>query len=259
MEITGTREWSTSTVNCCSGCSHDCRYCYARQMAIRFKRSTYDQWKNESIRQHDVERNYNKRKGRVMFPSTHDITPTNFDACFIVLEKLLYAGNDVLVVSKPHLECIESICNRLEEFKKQIIYRFTIGALNDAILSFWEPGAPAYAERRSALKHAFDHGFETSVSIEPMLDADHIKGLVDDLSPLVTHSIWIGQLNKIRGRVKIEDENVEEAVQAIEQGQTDDKIKLIYGMFKDNPLIRWKDSIKKVVGIEAPQEPGMDI
>ena len=48
-------------------------------------------------------------------------------------------------------------------------------------------------------------------------------------------------------------------MQSIEQGQTDDKIKLIYGMFKDNPLIRWKDSIKKVVGIEAPEKPGMDI
>jgi DNA repair photolyase len=23
----GTREWAVKSVNCCSGCSHDCRYC----------------------------------------------------------------------------------------------------------------------------------------------------------------------------------------------------------------------------------------
>jgi len=260
MEITGTREWSTSTVNCCSGCSHNCLYCYARQVALRFKRiDEHDQWKEEIIRQHDVEKKYPKRKGTVMFPSSHDITPTNFNACFTVLEKLLCAGNDVLVVSKPHLECIESICNRLEDFKKQVIFRFTIGALNDEILSFWEPNAPLYAERKSALKHAFDHGFETSVSVEPMLDADHIKDLVEDLSPFVTHSIWIGKLNDINRRVKIEDELVEKAVQSIEDGQSDDKIKLVYEMFRDNSLVRWKDSIKKVVGIQPPEKPGMDI
>ncbi len=260
MEITGTREWSTSTVNCCSGCAHNCRYCYARQVALRFKRiDEHDQWKEEIIRRHDVEKNYLKRDGTVMFPSSHDITPTNFNACFTVLEKLLCAGNDVLLVSKPHLECIASICDRLEGFKKQVIFRFTIGALNDDILSFWEPSAPPYAERKSALKHAFDHGFETSVSVEPMLDADHIKDLVEDLSPFVSHSIWIGKLNDIHRRVRIEDEFVEKAVQSIEDGQTDEKIRLIYEMFKGNSLIRWKDSIKKVVGIEPPEKPGMDI
>jgi DNA repair photolyase len=33
----GTKEWADKTVNCCTGCSHDCLYCYAKGMAVRFK------------------------------------------------------------------------------------------------------------------------------------------------------------------------------------------------------------------------------
>jgi hypothetical protein len=34
--------------------------------------------------------------------------------------------------------------------------------------------------------------------------------------------------------------------------------KAIYARHRDNPKIRWKDSIKKVVGIKGPGEAGMD-
>ena len=37
---TGTQEWAASNVNIQDGCEHDCRYCYAKTMAIRFKRAT---------------------------------------------------------------------------------------------------------------------------------------------------------------------------------------------------------------------------
>ena len=50
----GTREWATKTVNCCTGCSHDCRYCYARGMAVRFKRMNPGDWHREQIRERDV-------------------------------------------------------------------------------------------------------------------------------------------------------------------------------------------------------------
>ena len=33
--------------------------------------------------------------GRIMFPSSHDITPGNFEACMTVLDKLIGAGNQV--------------------------------------------------------------------------------------------------------------------------------------------------------------------
>jgi DNA repair photolyase len=41
---TGTQEWAASNVNIQDGCEHDCRYCYAKTMAIRFKRATAKSW-----------------------------------------------------------------------------------------------------------------------------------------------------------------------------------------------------------------------
>ena len=82
----GTQEWSVKTINCCTGCSHDCRYCYAKEMAIRFKQLTASQWPLERIRTADVNKLQKKYDGQVMFPSSHDITPNNLDACLTVLE-----------------------------------------------------------------------------------------------------------------------------------------------------------------------------
>ena len=48
----GTREWAVKTVNCCTGCSHDCVYCYAKEMSHRFGQVADGQWASERIRQH---------------------------------------------------------------------------------------------------------------------------------------------------------------------------------------------------------------
>jgi DNA repair photolyase len=253
----GTREWAVKSVNCCSGCSHDCRYCYAREMAVRYRQLKPEQWKEERIRWKDVRKKYGRIDGTVMFPSSHDITPHNLLACLIVLRKLLEAGNRVLVVSKPHLECIQVICRAFEECKEQILFRFTIGAMDDEILSFWEPNAPSYEEREKALKHAFQKGFETSVSAEPMLDSDHVEDLVTDLMPYVTNAIWIGLMNHLKG-ISVEEENVQVALQRIRDGQTEARITAIYQRLKGNPKIKWKSHIKRIVGIPLAKKAGLD-
>ena len=38
-----------------------------------------------------------------------------------------------------------------------------------------------------------------------------------------------------------------------------DNIMKLYHKYKDNPKIKWKESIKKIVGIEIPTEAGLDI
>ena len=256
--IYGTREWSTHSVNCCTGCSHDCRYCYARAMAIRSNRVRPEEWKNERVRPWAVNKRYSKMDGTVMFPSAHDITPGNFDACLTVLRKLLHAGNRVLVVSKPHYDCIVKLCAGGQDYQDRILFRFTIGAQDDGILSFWEPHAPTFAERRRALEHAFQAGFPTSVSVEPMLDSANIDSLIQDLSPFITETLWIGKMNDIRRRVKIEDERTREEVRRIEAGQTDERVLEIYERHKNNPLIKWKESIKKVVHMPLSSKAGID-
>ena len=193
-----------------------------------------------------------------MFPSSHDITPKNLFACLIVLRKLLEAGNRVLIVSKPHLECIGTICSAFEQYRGQILFRFTIGARDDEILSIWEPNAPRYEERKKALTYAFNKGYQTSVSVEPMLDSEHIMDLVKDLLPLVTNALWIGKMNHTRN-IRVEDETVERELNRIVEGQSDEKIRAIYDTLKSNPKIKWKSHIKKVVGIPLSEKAGMDI
>jgi DNA repair photolyase len=256
----GTREWAPNTVNCCTGCSHDCVYCYAKAREIsRFKRMTPSEWPMERIRNHDVNKKHKKYNGQVMFPSTHDITPNNLKACLTVLKNLLNAGNQMLVVSKPHFECIKAICESFEPFKNKILFRFTIGACDDQILSYWEPNAPCYDERKKCLIYAYQAGFRTSVSVEPMLDSANIDALVSELLPYVTHSIWIGTMNHLKRFGKGSDMILRQAIEDIKRGQSDVIIKSIYERHKDNPLIRWKAEIKKVVGLPLAEKPGMDI
>jgi len=260
MAISGTREWSVASINCVLGCPHRCRYCYARARAQKYKLIIeLDEWGTTyySVREAEVCKKRKKYDGTVMFPTTHDITPDTLNSCVTVLENLLEAGNDVLVVSKPHLECITEICAKFEDYKSQIMFRFTIGAMDDEILSYWEPYAPKFEERFASLALAFNNGYRTSVSAEPMLDSDNVCLMFYKLEPIVTDSIWIGKMNDVRNRVQ-PDTSVEE-IARIEAGQTDERIKAIYEALKDEPKIRWKESFKTVLGLELAHEPGLDV
>jgi DNA repair photolyase len=256
----GTREWSEKTFNCCKGCSHDCLYCYAKEGAIRRKQIEPEDWPNERIQENKVSIGHRKKyEGQLMFPSTHDITPNNFDACITKLKNLLTPGNRVLVVSKPHLECIEKLCESLRNFKSQILFRFSIGACDDQILSYWEPNAPGYDERKESLIVAHQEGFQTSVSVEPMLDSVHIATLIGELLPYVSQSLWIGKMNHLGRFGKGSDMVLQQAIKEIKRGQADSIIKSIYRWYKDDPLIKWKKEIKRVVGIPIPKQNGLDI
>ncbi|MBA3010036.1 MAG: hypothetical protein FP812_07345 [Desulfobacula sp.] len=268
-KVVGFQEWTESknNVNICTGCSNDCKYCYAKSMAYKFKQVQEGQWANETIREKDVDKKYKLYAGRVGFPTSHDITPTNVDAYIQALEKLLDAGNEILIVSKPNLECIKKICDVTSDYKDDILFRFSIGSSNDGILHFWDTNAPLYEERKESLKYAFDNGFQTSVSMEPLLDSANVVTAATDLVPYVTDFIWIGKMNHINPLKKKAKENNDspllEQIDVIESGQTDEKIKAIYAEFQSSPdlfkKLKWKDSFKKVLGIEPPKEPGMDI
>ncbi len=193
----GTKEWADSNVNCYYGCSNNCRYCYAKKMAIRFGRKTKENWKIMVPNQKAIFKNYNKRTGRVMFPTSHDITLESLENSIIVLQKLLKAENEVLITTKPNLYCVKKICERFKDNKDSIQFRFTITSINKENLDFWEPGAPSLEERLDSLKYAYDNEYKTSISIEPFLDSDPYI-LVEKLRPFVTESIWIGKMNYIR-------------------------------------------------------------
>jgi hypothetical protein len=256
-KISGTKEWAAHNVNCVSGCSHACKYCYSRWNAVdRFRQIKAENWETLVVREDDVKKTRGKKTGTIMFPTPHDITPEVLEPCLTVLVKMLSAGNQVLLVSKPHLSCIKAICASCILFKKQLLFRFTIGAMDDKILSYWEPGAPAFAERLEAVKHAFKAGFATSISMEPLLDANNVVAMFCMLKPCVTNSIWIGKLNKLDIRVKDVSQKEKDRITA---GQTDDKVKAIYSALKKEPLVRWKESYKEVLGLKLAEAKGLDV
>ena len=257
----GTGEWAVANINIQTGCNRDCTYCYAKCMAVRFGRATPESWPHQVLDEAKVNKHYGKLKGRVMFPSTHDISADNIQHCLQVMECLLKAGNDILVVSKPELACIKSICAKFKEHKRQMLFRFTIGSADDAILTKWEPNASSFGERLKCLKHAHALGYATSVSCEPMLDTQ-VGKVIKAVSPFVTDSIWLGRVNRLRQTIAINcpgDESIKALADQLLAEQTDDWILALYNNFKNNPVIRFKDSIKKVVGLMRPTIKGLDI
>jgi DNA repair photolyase len=164
-------------------------------------------------------------------------------------------------VTKPHLSVIQEFCHRFVDRKDQILFRFTIGSCNSDTLKFWEPGATSFEERLEALKFAYHAGFKTSISSEPALDTNTLE-LVDVVLPFITDAIWIGLPNRLKGILKLNGADDPETLHRAEElmnGQSHEWIWTIYETLKDNPKVKWKDSNKKIVGINRPTEKGLDI
>jgi hypothetical protein len=253
----GTREWAEVNKNLYVGCEHNCRYCYARYNAlIRFKKiRSAEEWKIPRLIEKALNEKPRLYKGRIMYPTQHDILPDQIDVHVNYLRKWLEMGNSILIVSKPHYKCIERICDELEQYRSQIVFRFTIGSKNDAVLKFWEPGAPSYEERLSSLIYAFLNGFKTSVSCEPLLDTD--SSFVYELLPYMGDTLWLGKMNFIIPRVDTKGWTEKDFgyLDEVKQACSDEYIKGLYAEFKDVPRIKWKESIKKVIGL--PDEDGV--
>lgn len=258
--VFGTKEWAPQSANIIEGCSNNCKYCYAREMAIRFGRKTPENWEKEIFRNDWSLKKYSPKKGRIMFPSTHDITPNNVEHSLSFLSRILQQGNQVLIVTKPNFSCVKEICDTLIPYNDQIMFRFSIGSMNDMVLRSWEPGASFFKERLESVQYAYLKGYSTSISCEPMLD-NQPEDLIESLLPYVTDSIWLGKPNFLLRRVRmngysdlITTSNAKNLMDAL----SDDFIIRLYEKYGDHPKIKWKESIKKVLNIAIPTEAGLD-
>ena len=244
---TGTREWAESNYNIGIGCSHNCRYCYARTNALRYKLvESSDAWTTEKVKSKMSP--VSKRNGWIMFPTTHDISPYYLPYAIEALKNLLSKGNDVLIVSKPHIKCVVEMCKELKPWAANILFRFTIGTPSEDRAKFWEPGAPSITERVNCLRYAYGEGFSTSVSMEPMLgDVKETLEMFKIMEPYVSDKIWIGKMNKISTRVRNDSLEVATACDEVMKYQSDENIMWLVNELKSNPKISWKDSIKEVI------------
>jgi len=253
---TGIYEWAARCVDWCWGCEHNCRYCYARTMAIRAGKKTNETWTQMTLQSDVLEKNWQKVDGVTMLPGHHDITPSILPESLMFIRRLVESGNKLLIVSKPHFECIQAICQEFKPNEADIMFRFTMGNSDSKELKYWEPGAPSFEERIACLIMAFKMGHKTSVSCEPLLttDVDQTFDLVSKVEPWTTHSIWLGALNKPEHRVINETGEDNKKLNAVLQLQSKWPVLVYHHEYKDNPKIEWKDSFKKIIGIHFGRE-----
>jgi DNA repair photolyase len=267
--ITGTNEWAKYTYNIQKGCKNGCRYCYAKQMAIRFGRCTPETWLEEEINQEQVDKRFGRRKGRIMFPSTHDVHMGNLEAVTKVLHSMLKAGNEVLLVSKPDPRAIETLCVAFREYTHLLTFRFTIGSANPLVLKYWEPHAPDLKSRVKAMEIAHASGFPTGASCEPLLDGDFpsVIKLVEMIDVFTSDTIWLGLANNFLARLNAngEDHLAFRRAQDLIIQQDEAFCHELYvefsadqGQGPANPRIRWKESMKKVLGLDLATKAGED-
>ncbi len=252
----GVYEWADFSYNIGTGCSNGCRYCYACGITIEmakkdgkiFKRSD---WPHDRVKTWKA-KIHQSVDGLVMFPSMHDITPTYLPTYISALRNILNAGNPVVIVTKPRLECIDAICEQFQGYRDKLLFRMTITSLDEGLSRLWEPGAPLPEERLTALRLAFESGFHTSVSVEPMIDsADRTVELYEAVLPYLTEDIWIGKMNDITRRVEIADQATRDAVSLVREQQSDRNINRLYQLLKGADKVAWKDSVRRVVGLQA--------
>lgn len=214
-------------------------------MAIRFKRRTKENW-HEMKYNSKCESHIRLHKGRIMFPTAHDLHIEHYDWWMPFLKGLLEKGNEVLIVTKPQFAAVHAICRQCYKYANQIEFRFTIGTDDEESRKYWEPEAPIIHERIQALRFAFETGYKTSVSMEPLLT--RTPGiLINKVYPFVTGTIWIGLMNHMSIH-DFADQNLYwyGEMKSINSYRN---IKNIYDQYKDDPKIRWKDSIRDLLKV----------
>lgn len=248
---TGTKEWSEHSYNIQKGCRNGCVYCFARYSAICHWKyvESIAKWTEPEIRPKKVFKKWSKVNGVIMFPTTHDIDKYNISECIEAITRMAQADNDILIVSKPDSACIRLLTQQLTPYISQIMFRFTIGNVSDEILKVFEPYAPDFASRHLSLKIAHKAGYRTSISAEPLLGGlGALQGIYEFCIPYVTDGIWVGKMNKMDQRIMENPTGrLAEEIENIKILQQDNHIIKIYDRYNVDPMIKWKDSIKKVI------------
>ena len=178
----------------------------------------------------------------VMFPTSHDIYDTNVEDYITVSKKIMDSGKIVLCVTKAFFSTIKKLCDGLMTYRDRFIMRFSITSSDQNILDQWETTASTFNERLEGLKFAFDKGYNTSVSVEPMLG--NPDQLIDQILPYVRGSIWIGPMDKPIQYVKrVGLDNVNNIISFYSKKN----ITRIVNKYRSNPKIFWKTKIFKIV------------
>jgi hypothetical protein len=197
-----------------------------------------------------------------MFPTAHDITPEVMEPCRQFLIKLLDPGNEVLLVSKPHLVVMKYLWMSdaiwAATRKGRLTFRFSIGSHSDKARRYWEPGAPSIDERIECIKFIRESDGKVGVSSEPLLEPWNVSDMAAELLPLINDTWWIGPINHIAQRVQcVTGQDYHEA-REIGNWQTPALVREMYEKLKAKPQVRWKDAYKRLLGLPLAEKVGQD-
>jgi len=240
----------TNIIKSTTNCPNLCRYCYVQAWKLRkdkLKIPDIEDVRSLFVIDEDrVNQTWTKRRQPKLyiFPSTHDIFPENVDDYIIVAKKIMDSGSEILLVSKPRIECIKKICDCLIDYKNKIMLIFTITSNDNEILKEWEPLAPIYEERIECVKYAYEKGYNTSVSMEPFL-SDPIP-VINDVQEYVTHCIWIGSINHCK-----ELEFTDDMMKKVDELSNKKYIVKLVNMLKNNKKVYWKYKIMRIIGLKG--------
>lgn len=238
------------------GCDRNCVFCYGAEGADRRNQRKRKDWDFPVINLNKVNRKYRKTSKRIMFPTTHDITENNIEACLVVLKRLLEVGNHVLIVSKMSSKIFERLTTELWEFRQQLEVRITITAKDQLIKSIFERNSPWTEDQLLILESVLKLNLPISVSIEPFLEEDPTR-LIQELMARGITSIWIGPMNH-RGRLRKISQIIADNFDYLERIYSPQNLQLIYSncfnLMKENPRvhIHFKDAFLKKMHLESP-------
>ncbi len=248
--------WGEALRNIQQGCERDCSFCYGAEGADRRKQRKREDWDFPVINWNKVHRKYRKVHKQIMFPTTHDITENNFEACLIFLQRNLEVGNHVLIVSKMSYKIFNKLTKELWKYRRQLEVRITITARDQLLKSIFEKNSPWTEDQLLILESVLKLNLTISVSIEPFLEEDPIR-LIQELMVRGITSIWIGPMNH-RGRLRKISQTIADNFDYLEQIYSPQNLQTIYSncfkLMKENPgvHIHFKDAFLKKMHIESP-------
>lgn len=212
-------------------CPNECMYCYIGDINTRFNRKTVvPDIEEVPVPEKKITKGWatvtgDKRK-LYMFPSSHDIFPGMEEPFLEVALKMIAAGHELTITTKPRRECMEKILEGLRGKEKSVMFMITICTLDDNLARLWEKKSPLVSERLECMKMIRMAGFNVSVSIEPYLSDPIVTVHELEKTGLVNGWYYIGPMS---GKYS---ENV-----AYKKEYYD----IIIRGLRDNPRVHFKD------------------
>jgi len=188
-------------INCYTGCSHGCRYCYARFMKKYTKHSEpWGEFVDVKINAPDVLRRelYKKPKGSVFLSSVCDAyqpLEEKYRLTRKVLMELLREQWPIVVQTKSPL--ILRDLDLLKQFK-DVEVGFTVTTLDEDVCKTFEPRVSHGEERVQALKQIHKAGIKTYAFLGPMfpiLIEKELDKMIKTLAEIPVDYIWIDKLS----------------------------------------------------------------